>query len=308
MDLPVPASPPGVLKISSPTTQEYWEVPVLHCDEHLLALDKPPGLPSSPDRMDPERPNLVQLIHAHIARGVPWAKQLGLSYIAAAHRLDSDTSGVILLARSKDALSKLANQFGADLPARTWLALVQGTPEQSEFEVDARLAPHPLRPGVMRVDRTQGKRSLTRFRVIERFVGCTLVECRPVTSRPQQVRAHLWWVKCPVMGDRVYAGKPLWLSEIKPGFRPRRDRPERPLLARPALHAASLEVTHPISGVPLRLESALPRDLAVALKYLRRYAFGAGSSIVGIGPGPEDWDGQPAPEPNPDSTPASGVD
>lgn len=276
MDLP-PFPPSGVLKVSSPATKEYWEIPVLYSDEHLMALDKPAGLLTAPDRYDPERPSLVRLLHAHIARGVPWAKERGLGYLTNAYRLDFDTSGVILLARSKDILSRLADQFGSDRPVRLIQALVAGNPEQDGFEVDAPLGPHPTRPGVMRVDHVQGKRSVTKFRVLERFIGYTWMECTPVTWRNHQVRAHLWWAKHALVGDRVYAGKPLWLSEIKPGFRPRKDRDERPLMARTALHASALEFQHPVTGVTTRIESVPPKDLQVALKYLRRYASGIGS-------------------------------
>jgi 23S rRNA pseudouridine1911/1915/1917 synthase len=279
MDLPKSAVP-SVLKLSSPATKEYWEIPVLYSDKHLLALDKPAGLLTSPDRFDPERACLTRLLHAHISRGVPWAKELGLGYLANAHRLDSDTSGVMLFARSKDVLAKLANDFGADLPVRTHQILVNGSPAKSEFEVDAKLAPHPVRPGVMRVDPVQGKKSLTRFRALERFVGYTWMEAVPVTSRNQQVRAHLWWAKLPLVGDRVYAGKPLWLSEIKPAFRPRKDRPERALMARTAIHASVLELKHPMDGTPLRIESPVPRDLGIALKYLRRYASGVSLGLL----------------------------
>lgn len=277
MDLSPPSGlPVRVLKLSSPETREYWEIPVLHVDPHLLVLDKPAGLATAPDRHDPERPSLTRLIHAHVSRGVPWARELGLGYVAHAHRVDVDTSGVVLFARSKEVLTTLANEFGADRPVRRYLALVWGSPEKPEWEVEVKLAPHPTRLGVMRVDPVHGKRSLTRFRVLERFVGYSWVECLPTTARHHQVRAHLWWVKHALVGDRLYAGKPLWLSEIKPGFRPRKDRAERPLLARSAIHASGLELKHPVDGTPLRFESPLPKDLHVALKYLRRYAGGVG--------------------------------
>ncbi len=275
MDRPVPTRP-GVLKLSSPATKEYWEVPVLYFDDHLLAIEKPSGLLTSPDRYDAERPNLMKLLHSHIARAVPWARELGLSYLANAHRLDFDTSGVLLLARSKEALTRLVNQFGEERPHKTYLALAQSSPYEDAFEVDARLAPHPGRPGVMRVDQQYGKRSRTMFQVRERFVGYTWLECRPFTGRTHQIRAHLWWVKQPLVGDRVYGGKPLWLSEFKPGYRPPRRREERPLLARTALHASALELPHPITGEMVRFESPLPHDLHVALKYLRKYALPGG--------------------------------
>ena len=90
------------IKLSAPETREFWEIAILWEDEHLLALDKPSRLLTSPDRSDPHRPNLMQLLHRDITRGAPWARGRGLGYLANAHRLDFDSSGVILLAKEKD--------------------------------------------------------------------------------------------------------------------------------------------------------------------------------------------------------------
>src|SRR3954449_9646975 len=116
------------IKLSSPATHEFWEIPVLFEDEHLLALDKPSRLLTSPDRYDPERPNLMKLLHAGITAGKPWARERGLNYLMNAHRLDFETSGVILLAKSKPVLVQLANLFGSEKPAKKYGALVQGSP------------------------------------------------------------------------------------------------------------------------------------------------------------------------------------
>jgi len=99
-----------VIKLSAPATREYWEVPVLFEDAHLLALDKPAALLASPDRYDPARPNLMRLLHEAIERGAPWAKTRGLSYLMNAHRLDFETSGIMLLAKSKPILVALAGR------------------------------------------------------------------------------------------------------------------------------------------------------------------------------------------------------
>ncbi len=284
----------GVLKLSSRPTQEYWEVPVLYQDEHLLALAKPSGLLTSPDRYDPERPNLMRLLHSHVARGVPWAVERGLAYLSNAHRLDFETSGVILLARSKPVLVKLADQFGANLPRKTYFALVNGTPAEDPWEVDVKLGPHPTRPGVMRVDHKSGKKSRTGFKSLIRFLGWTWVECTPFTGRTHQIRVHLNWVKLPIVGDGHYGGKPLYLSQLKREYRLRTDREERPLMSRVALHAAALEFSHPVTAQPVRITCPVPRDLQVALKYLGRYALPAGETIGPLDPSPTS-----APEPGP---------
>jgi RluA family pseudouridine synthase len=261
-----------LIRLSSATSAESWEVEVLYEDEHLLALNKPPLLLTSPDRYDRERPNLMRLLHVGIKEEARWAKaRPGLGYIMNVHRLDFETSGVILLAKSKPVLVKLVNLFASEKPIKTYTALVHGSPPESEFTVNAALGPNPRRLGTMRVDHKLGKKARTEFTVKERFSNYSLLECRPSTGRTHQIRVHLRHVGCPIVGDTVYGGKPLLLSNLKSGYRQKRDRPERPLIATTALHAERLALPHPITGEGIQIEAPWPKDLEVALKYLRRY-------------------------------------
>lgn len=263
---------PGPIKLSNPATRDFWEIPVVFEDDHLLALNKPAGLLTSPDRYDPERPNLMKLLHAGIRDRKPWAAERKLSYVANAHRLDFDTSGVILLAKTKPVLVMLANLFGSDKPRKTYVALAQNSPPQARFTVDAPLAPYPGRPGQMRVDPKAGKKSRTEFEVRERFLGWTLLTCRPITGRTHQIRAHLRHVGLSIAGDRTYGGKQVMLSRIKPDFRLKPGTTERPLISTTALHAESLSLTHPVLGTEITIHAEWPKDLTVAVKYLRKYA------------------------------------
>ena len=262
----------STIKLSSPATREFWEIPVVYEDEHLLALDKPSGLLTSPDRYDPERPNLMKLLHAGIAASKPWARERGLNYLMNAHRLDFETSGVILLARSKPILVELANMFGSEKPAKRYTALVQGALAEDSFDVDAALEPHPFKVGLMRVNPKRGKRSRTHFEVKERFARWTLLQCEPLTGRTHQIRAHLRYAGLPLVGDRLYGGKPMWLSRLKTDYRLKPGKEERPLIARVALHAEELSLVHPVTSASVKISAPLPKDLAVTVKYLRKYA------------------------------------
>lgn len=262
----------GFIKLSAPATRDFWEIPVLFEDEHLLALDKPSHLLTSPDRYDPDRPNLMKLLHRDIARGARWARERGITYLANAHRLDFETSGIILLAKDKPTLIQLANLFGSQKPAKTYTALVHGHPHEDSFVISKKLAPHPLKIGLVRIDEKRGKKACTEFRVLEKFDRHTLLDCQPFTGRTHQIRVHLQSVRLPIVGDSLYGGKPLLLSSFKPGYRLKRDAQEKPLIGRVALHAAELALPHPATGAPVRISAPWPKDLTVAVKYLKRFA------------------------------------
>jgi RluA family pseudouridine synthase len=261
-----------LIKLSAPDKGGFWEIPVVYEDADLLAVDKPAGLLSSPDRYDPSRPNLMKLLHAGIERGAPWARTRGLAYLMNAHRLDFETSGVMLLARSKPVLVALANLFGAEKPVKTYAALVQGMAAESAFEIDAPLGPHPTQTGLVRVDPKNGKKARTRFEVLEKFRGFSLLKCMPLTGRTHQIRVHLRRAGLPIVGDSLYGGTPLLLSRLKSGYRLKPDRAERPLINRVALHAERLSLPHPVTGALVEITAPWPKDLNVAIKYLRRYA------------------------------------
>ncbi len=268
-----------LIKLSSPTTRQFWKIPVLFEDEHFLALDKPARLPASPERDDPQTPSLMTLLHRDIQRGAAWAAERELGYLTKTYRLDCETSGVLVLAKNKGALVAMANLFGSEEPLLRCLALIQGAPRQDAFSVSAKLAPHPLQPGRMRVDERGGKRSRTDFRVLERFRTHALLHCFPLTHRRHQIRAHLRHAGFPMVGDDSYGGAPLLLSRLKGAYRLKRDKEERPLIGRTALHVEQLSFNQPVTGASVTIQAPWPKDLTVAVKYLRRYAGGEAGGV-----------------------------
>lgn len=263
----------AILKLSSPATQQFWKIPVLFEDEHLLALDKPAGLPGAPDASAPGETNLTQLLHQGIARGASWAAERKLSHLAACHRLDAEVGGVFLLAKSKAVHAAIADQFGVEKPLRTFIALICGQPREESFQVGAKVGRNAEREGAMRLDRT-GRKAATLFQVAERFAGYCLMKCQPLTDQPHQIRLHLKSRGLPVVGDRFYNGPDLWLSRLKPQYRLKPGHTERPLLPALALHLEEVNFTHPVSGEPVAIQAPWPKDLKVAVKYLRLYASG----------------------------------
>lgn len=261
-----------LLKLSSTGTAEFWELPILFEDEHLLALNKPAGLLTVQDSEDPARPNLLGLLHQAIAEAKPWVKDRAISFLMHAYPLDPEASGVLLLARTKPVLTSLADFFGAQRPSLSFITPVQGSPLEDRFSVDAKLAPHPARSGLVRVHARHGKRSHTEFDVIERFAGWTLLKCVPLTYRPHQIRVHAAYAGFPLAGDTAYGGKPLLLSRLKPGFHLKPHHTERPLISSPCVHAEQLALEPPAAGDRLVINAPWPKDLVVAVKYLRKYS------------------------------------
>lgn len=233
--------------------------PVVFEDDALLVFDKPSGLLVAPDRWDKARVNLMGLVHARLGR-----------HVANVHRLDADTSGLLLCAKNKPALDHLSGQFQSKTVAKVYHALVVGAPAPDTYTVDFVLKEDEAAPGRMCVVKRHGKTAVTEFRVLERFGRFAFVECRPHTGRTHQIRVHLAASGTPILNDAFYGDDTrLLLSDLKRGYKGRAD--EKPLIARLALHASELTFTHPATREPLTVRSPLPRDFGVALKYLRRF-------------------------------------
>ncbi len=228
---------------------------VLHCDDALLAVNKPAGLPTLPDGYCRDAPNLIA--HLQQAFGRLWA----------VHRLDKETSGVILFARTAEAHRRLNAQFASRQTAKVYHALVIGRPTWDEHTIDLPLRPDGDRRHRTVVDVDRGKPSVTRCRVLARFAAYSLLEARPLTGRPHQIRAHLAAEGLPLVGDLLYAGQGGGLRG-EAGIVLRRLLTDDAPLARLGLHARALTIAHPISGVSLTLEAPYPADFSTALAHL----------------------------------------
>ena len=249
------------------------EVPFLFEDEHVLAVDKPAGLAVEPDRWDDLRPNLVATVQGLVeARAAAAGAESFRPRLV--HRLDRDTSGAMVIAKTVDAERVLGVAFEEARVHKRYLALVEGEHPLADGEVEEirlALAQDPKRTGQM-CARRDGKEALTLVRVAQRFRGYTLLECEPRTGRTHQIRVHLSAKGFPLAVDPIYGRrKALLLSELKSGYRKKPGQVETPLIERLTLHAASLEfpsVAEP--GKSLRIEAPIPRDLARALKQLSK--------------------------------------
>jgi RluA family pseudouridine synthase len=233
---------------------------VLFEDEWLIAFDKPAGLLTVPDRWDKTRGNLMQTVHETLSPA--WFN---------VHRLDRETSGVLLCAKTRPVLQRLAGRFQSGNIGKIYLALTRGTPPDERGEILLPLAADPRRRGRVCVRRKEGRPARTTYEILERWRDCAMVRMELHTGRTHQIRVHLAAVGAPVLCDSFYGdGRPLLLSDIKPGYK-RKDAPERPLLSRLALHAERLAFAHPETNENTVIVSPLPREFEIALKYLRRF-------------------------------------
>ena len=219
------------------------EPAVLFSDDEVLAIAKPSGLATVPDRYDTARAHVRAMLEPR------WGR------VWLVHRLDRDASGVLVLARTAAAHRELNRQFEAREVDKTYLALVAGRPEWGERRIDAPLRPSGDRRHRTVVDPARGKESVTEVRVLESFTRHALIEARPATGRAHQIRAHLAWAGHPILADPLYGGPPA--IEAAEG-----------IIARLALHAVRLELRHPATGAPLVVEAPIADDFAAALATL----------------------------------------
>ncbi len=228
---------------------------VLYEDALLVAINKAPGMVVHP------APGRWQgtLVNALLHRWgrLPTADDVRPGIV---HRLDRDTSGVMVIARTPAALEHLARQFHDRTVAKRYLAVVRGVMRRDEIVIDAAIGRHPTERKKMSTRARRGRVAVTRVRVLERFATATLVEASPQTGRTHQIRVHLAAQGFPILGDAVYGGG---------ASAGRRTRAPLPSIARQALHAASLEVTHPERGDRVRFEAPLWADMERLLSTLR---------------------------------------
>lgn len=224
----------------------------------MLAVDKPAGWLSIPDRWDPDAPVIQHALSKEHGSLLP------------VHRIDKDTSGVLVFARNAEAHRVLNDQFFARGVEKTYFALVHGEPTEDRWQIELALRADGDRLHRTVVDAAKGKPATTIFEVVERFRGFALVKAMPETGRTHQIRVHLAASSMTIVADPLYGdGSPLLLSTLKRRWKGDAYE-ERPLMARTALHAARIVLTHPASGERLAIEAPLPRDFRATLAQLRK--------------------------------------
>ncbi len=239
---------------------------ILYEDEHVVAINKPPGMVVHPARGHWSG-TLASALQFHF--GPSLSAVGGLNRPGIVHRLDRDTSGVILVARTDQAHSALGKQFAARSIAKEYFAIVAGNPTRDRDLIDCPIGFHPQVREKMAIRRDDaGSRSAqTFYEVQERFDGFAAVKLLPKTGRTHQIRVHLNHIGCPVLCDRQYGGR----AKITRGDIRRQADDELILLDRQALHARRVAFIHPATGQCVEIEAPLPADMTAVLAELRAY-------------------------------------
>ena len=250
-------SPPEPIDVAP----EPIPLEVVYEDEYLIVVDKPAGMVVHPAPGN-EHGTLVNALLAHCGdlSGIGGYLRPGI-----VHRLDAQTSGLIMAAKTDEAHIALSRQLMERAVHRVYLALVWGEMSGEEGVIEAPIGRNPKNRKTMAVVEEGGREALTRYRVLDTFAPLQYIECTLGTGRTHQIRVHLSHVGHPVFGDPVYGGRKQRRGELT---RVEAARAERALglIDRQALHAVRLTFTHPVNGAQMTLEAPLPADFRAALE------------------------------------------
>ena len=228
---------------------------IIEENDNFIVLNKPSGLLSIPDREGKETSLKVMLKEKY-------------AEIFTVHRLDKDTSGLIVFAKNEEMHRHLSLQFENRLTEKIYLGLVIGSPSPPVGSIDAPIAEHPVQRGLMVINR-RGKDSLTDYEVLQDYGIYSWVKFRIHTGRTHQIRIHMKNLGYPIVCDPLYGdGKPLLLSSLKSKFKlSKKEEEERPIMGRLALHAYQLKFETP-DGKTVQLEAEIPKDMRATLQQL----------------------------------------
>lgn len=230
---------------------------IIFQNEDFVAINKPSGLLTIPDREGKDISLKTVL-------------KINFGEIFTVHRLDRDTSGIVVFALNEQTHKHLSQQFEGRETNKIYYGLVLGKPVEQEGTVHEPIAEHPHKKGVMTVWR-KGKESITEFKVLENFRLFSWMQFRILTGRTHQIRVHMKHLGNPIVCDPVYGdGKPVFISQIKSKFKlSQGELEERPILNRLALHSAQLAFKG-MNGEVFELEAPLPKDLRATINQLSK--------------------------------------
>jgi len=248
---------------ASQISPEDIPLDIIYEDDDVVIINKPAGIIVHPARGN---------THGTIANALAFRFEklsagLGELRPGIVHRLDKNTTGVMIVTKNNVAQWKIAKQFHDRHVEKSYLAIVHGTPDLTRDRVNAPLGVHPKTREKYSIRSETGKEAVTFYEVLETFRGFSLLKLSPRTGRTHQIRVHLSYIKHPIVADDMYGGKLVYPWQLKDED----TAPEEPVISRCALHAWSIAFKHPTTGKTVNFEAPLPNDMANFLDMLRKY-------------------------------------
>jgi 23S rRNA pseudouridine1911/1915/1917 synthase len=243
-------------------------IDIVYEDDILVVINKPPGLVVHPGHGNYSGTLLNGLLHHFEKLPKNLNNRPGL-----VHRIDKDTSGLLVVAKTEQAMTHLSKQFFDKTSERKYLALVWGDVKEDKGTIEGAIGRHPKNRLQMTVfeDNSEGKEAITHFKVLERFGYVTLIECQLETGRTHQIRAHLKFIGHTLFNDARYGGEKILKGTSFTKYRQFVDNCFK-LLPRQALHAKTLGFIHPKTGEKMQYDSPIPDDFNSAIDKWRQYA------------------------------------
>ncbi len=236
------------------------KIEIVFEDDYIVAVNKPAGLLSIPDRFDRSAPCIQKYLERKYGE------------IFTLHRLDKGTSGVLLFAKDAESHKHLNTQFEQHTLSKVYHAVVKGVFPQDQMLIDIPILANPSKKGLS-MPSARGKESVTLVNVLERYRNATLLECDLRTGRSHQLRVHVSAVGHPLLVDKDYGdATEFYLSFIKRKFNLKKGSEEQPIITRQTMHALSVEFTHPKTEERIKLNAEYPKDFDVLVKLLAKYS------------------------------------
>jgi 23S rRNA pseudouridine1911/1915/1917 synthase len=231
-----------------------YRIPILYEDRSVLAIDKPPGWMLIPLTWQRTGRNLQAAIMSSIAAGHFWARSRNLKFLKYIHRLDAETSGILLFAKSQNGVHTYGELFETRQMEKIYLAVTATAPKQAAWNCRMNLGPHPKQIGRIIPDQN-GKPSETEFRVIASVNGKHLIEARPYTGRTHQIRVHLAESGCPIIGDELYGNPEDAMALRAVGLAYRDPFTRKPVAIRAAVDEFLGTYRFPVNGYRVKFQS-----------------------------------------------------
>ncbi len=236
------------------------KIEIIFEDDSIVAVNKPAGMLSIPDRFDRTAPCVQKYLERKYGE------------IFTLHRLDKGTSGILLFAKDAESHKHINTQFEQHTLSKMYHAVVKGVFPQDQMIIDIPIMANPSKKGLS-MPSARGKESVTLVNILEKYRAATLLECDLRTGRSHQLRVHVSSVGYPLLIDKDYGdATEFYLSAIKRNFNLKKGTTEIPIITRQTMHAVSVEFTHPKTEARMKIEAPYPKDFSVLVRQLSKFS------------------------------------